>query len=63
MTAAHGLLAATLARLRADPTLAADLGPRVWDAAPRDPAFPISSSTRRRPATAPASTPRSRRPG
>ena len=40
MTAAHGLLAATLARLRADPTLAADLGPRLWDAAPRDPAFP-----------------------
>lgn len=40
MTAALALGAAVLAALRADPTLAADLGGRIWDVAPRDPAFP-----------------------
>lgn len=39
MTAA-ALLAATLAALRADAELVATLGPRIWDCAPRDAAFP-----------------------
>ncbi|MER2607249.1 MAG: DUF3168 domain-containing protein [Siculibacillus sp.] len=39
MTAA-ALLSAVLARLRADAVLAADLGGRIWDCAPRDVVFP-----------------------
>lgn len=39
-TAAAALLSAVLARLRADPDLAAALGGRLWDTAPRDPGFP-----------------------
>ena len=40
MTSAAALLAATLAALRADTELMATLGPRIWDCAPRDAAFP-----------------------
>ena len=40
MSLAHGLALAALAALRADATLAADLGGRLWDVPPRDPAFP-----------------------
>lgn len=40
MTPAAALLAAALAALRADPELTATLGPRIWDCAPRDAAFP-----------------------
>lgn len=40
MSASLALGAAVLAALRADPTLAAALGTRIWDAAPRDPGFP-----------------------
>lgn len=40
MTAARALVEVVLAALRADPALAADLGGRIWDAAPRDPDFP-----------------------
>lgn len=40
MTAAAALLAALLARLRADATLAADLDGRIWDTPPRNPGFP-----------------------
>lgn len=40
MSASLALGAAVLAVLRADATLAAALGGRIWDAAPRDPGFP-----------------------
>lgn len=40
MSAARALAASLLALLRADATLAAGLGTRIWDAAPRDPDFP-----------------------
>jgi hypothetical protein len=40
MSAAQSLVTAMLAALRADTTLAADLGSRIHDAAPRDPVFP-----------------------
>lgn len=40
MSAAQSLVTAILAVLRADATLAADLGSRIHDAAPRDPVFP-----------------------
>lgn len=40
MSAAQSLVTAMLAALRADTTLAADLGSRIHDAAPRDLAFP-----------------------
>jgi hypothetical protein len=40
LTSAAALLAATLAALRADTELTATLGPRIWDCAPRDAAFP-----------------------
>lgn len=40
MSAAQSLVAAMLAALRADATLAADLATRIHDAAPRDPVFP-----------------------
>ncbi len=40
MSTAPALMAAVLARLRGDATLAAHLGDRVFDTAPRDAAFP-----------------------
>jgi len=40
MSAAPALTAAILARLRADAALASRLADRIWDCAPRDPAFP-----------------------
>lgn len=40
MSAAQSLVTSLLAALRADTALAADLGSRIHDAAPRDPVFP-----------------------
>lgn len=40
LDAERALTAALLARLRADPGLAADVGPRVYDQPPADPGYP-----------------------